>query len=81
MCWCRRIKCAPPPVARREIAEYSPLGLISTRATLTPATSPTVFSPPPTTSSPRQTRLRHTDDFKEGVKAMAERKGAKLRQP
>ena len=51
-----------------EIAECSPLGLLSTRATMRAGLADRVW-PPPTTNSPNRTRLRATEDFKEGVKA------------
>jgi enoyl-CoA hydratase/carnithine racemase len=56
-----------------EIAENSPLGLISTRATLRANLADRVRAATERELA-EQTRLRQTDDFKEGVKAMAERK-------
>jgi enoyl-CoA hydratase/carnithine racemase len=56
-----------------EIAENSPLGLISTRATLRGNLADRVRAATERELA-EQTRLRQTDDFKEGVKAMAERK-------
>ena len=49
----------------QEIAECSPLGLISTRAT--------------NVELVEQTKLRATEDFKEGVKATAERRVANFK--
>lgn len=56
-----------------EIAENAPLGLIATRATLRADLAERVRK---TTEHElaEQTRLRKTTDFKEGVKAMAERR-------
>ena len=56
-----------------EIAENSPLGLISTRATLRGDIADRVRKATEHELS-EQTRLRKTDDFKEGVKATAERR-------
>ena len=56
-----------------EIAENSPLGLISTRATLRGNLADRVRAATKRELA-EQTRLRQTDDFKEGVKAMAERR-------
>ena len=41
--------------------------------------SPTACSPPPITNSPSRCRLRATEDFKEGVKATAERRVANFK--
>jgi enoyl-CoA hydratase/carnithine racemase len=56
-----------------EIAENSPLGLIATRATLRANLADRVRAATEHELA-EQTRLRKTDDFKEGVKAMAERR-------
>jgi enoyl-CoA hydratase/carnithine racemase len=56
-----------------EIAENSPLGLIATRATLRGNLADRVRAATEHELA-EQTRLRQTEDFKEGVKAMAERR-------
>src|SRR5579863_4976634 len=56
-----------------EIAENSPLGLIATRATLRGDLADRVRAATERELA-EQTRLRKTDDFKEGVEAMAERR-------
>jgi enoyl-CoA hydratase/carnithine racemase len=56
-----------------EIAENSPLGLIATRATLRGDLADRVRAATEHELA-EQTRLRQTDDFKEGVRAMAERR-------
>jgi enoyl-CoA hydratase/carnithine racemase len=56
-----------------EIAENSPFGLIATRATLRGNLADRVRAATEHELA-EQTRLRKTDDFKEGVKAMAERR-------
>ena len=56
-----------------EIAENSPLGLIATRATLRGDIADRVRAATEHELA-EQMRLRKTDDFKEGVKAMAERR-------
>ena len=56
-----------------EIAENSPLGLIATRATMRGNLADRVRAATEHELA-EQTRLRVTDDFKEGVKAMAERR-------
>jgi enoyl-CoA hydratase/carnithine racemase len=56
-----------------EIAENSPLGLISTRATMRGNLADRVRAATEHELA-EQTRLRKTDDFKEGVKAMADRR-------
>jgi enoyl-CoA hydratase/carnithine racemase len=56
-----------------EIAENSPLGLIATRMTLRGDLADRVRKATDHELE-EQTRLRKTDDFKEGVKAMAERR-------
>ncbi len=56
-----------------EIAENSPLGLIATRATLRGDLADRVRAATEHELT-EQTRLRKTDDFKEGVEAVAERR-------
>jgi len=56
-----------------EIAENAPLGLISTRATMRGNLAERVRAATEHELA-EQTSLRKTDDFKEGVKAMAERR-------
>jgi len=56
-----------------EIAENSPLGLIATRATMRGDLADRVRAATEHELA-EQTRLRRTDDFKEGVRAMAERR-------
>jgi enoyl-CoA hydratase/carnithine racemase len=56
-----------------EIAENSPLGLIATRATMRGDLGDRVRAASEHELA-EQTRLRNTEDFKEGVKAMAERR-------
>ena len=56
-----------------EIAENSPLGLIATRATMRGDLADRVRAATEHELG-EQTRLRRTDDFKEGVRAMAERR-------
>jgi enoyl-CoA hydratase/carnithine racemase len=56
-----------------EIAENSPLGLIATRATLRGNLADRVRAATEHELA-EQMRLRKTDDFKEGVKATAERR-------
>jgi enoyl-CoA hydratase/carnithine racemase len=56
-----------------EIAENAPLGLIATRATMRAGLADRVRVATEHELS-EQTRLRVTDDFREGVKAMAERR-------
>ena len=56
-----------------EIAENAPLGLIATRATMRAELADRVRAATEHELA-EQTRLRLTDDFKEGVKAMAERR-------
>ena len=56
-----------------EIAENSPLGLIATRATMRGNLAERVREATDRELA-EQTRLRKTDDFKEGVKATAERR-------
>src|ERR1700748_842381 len=61
-----------------EIAECSPLGLLSTRATMRAGLADRVLA---ATNHEliEQNRLRVTDDFKEGVKAVAERRVANFK--
>ena len=61
-----------------EIAECSPLGLLSTRATMRAGLAARVMAAT-THELAEQTRLRATDDFKEGVKATEERRLANFR--
>ena len=56
-----------------EIAENSPLGLIATRATMRGNLADRVREATDRELA-EQTRLRQTEDFKEGVKAMSERR-------
>jgi enoyl-CoA hydratase/carnithine racemase len=56
-----------------EIAENAPLGLIATRTTLRGDLADRVRTATEHELA-EQTRLRRTDDFKEGVTAMAERR-------
>jgi len=56
-----------------EIAENAPLALVSTRATMRGDLADRVLKATEHELA-EQTRLRKTDDFKEGVKAMAERR-------
>jgi enoyl-CoA hydratase/carnithine racemase len=56
-----------------EIAENSPLGLMSTRATMRAGLADRVRQATDHELD-EQNRLRVTEDFKEGVKAMAERR-------
>ncbi len=56
-----------------EIAENAPLGVVATRATLRAGLADRVRAATEHELA-EQTRLRATDDFKEGVKAMAERR-------
>ncbi|MGA7803390.1 enoyl-CoA hydratase/isomerase family protein [Bradyrhizobium sp.] len=61
-----------------EIAECSPLGLVSTRATMRAGLADRVLA---ATNHEliEQTRLRATEDFKEGVKATTERRAANFK--
>jgi enoyl-CoA hydratase/carnithine racemase len=61
-----------------EIAECSPLGLVSTRATMRAGLADRVLA---ATNHEliEQTRLRATEDFKEGVKASTERRVANFK--
>jgi enoyl-CoA hydratase/carnithine racemase len=58
-----------------EIAECAPLGLLATRATLRAGLAERVSAATELELS-EQTRLRATEDFREGVRAMAERRRA-----
>ena len=62
----------------QEIAECSPLGLISTRATMRAGLADRVLAAT-NHELEEQTRLRATEDFKEGVQATAERRAANFR--
>jgi enoyl-CoA hydratase/carnithine racemase len=62
----------------QEIAECSPLGLLSTRATMRAGLADRVLAATNHELS-EQNRLRGTEDFKEGVKATAERRVANFR--
>jgi len=59
----------------KEIAECSPLGLLSTRATMRSGLADRVKAATDYELS-EQNRLRQTDDFREGVKSTAERRSA-----
>lgn len=61
-----------------EIAECSPLGLVSTRATMRAGLAERVLAAT-NHELVEQNRLRQTEDFKEGVKATAERRTANFR--
>jgi enoyl-CoA hydratase/carnithine racemase len=61
-----------------EIAECSPLGLLSTRATMRAGLADRVLAAT-NHELAEQSRLRATEDFKEGVKATAERRVANFR--
>ena len=56
-----------------EIAENAPLGLLSTRATMRGDLADRVAKATEHELA-EQSRLRQSDDFKEGVKAMSERR-------
>jgi enoyl-CoA hydratase/carnithine racemase len=62
----------------QEIAECSPLGLVSTRATMRAGLADRVLAAT-NHELVEQTKLRATEDFKEGVKATNERRVAKFR--
>src|SRR6201995_5818342 len=62
----------------QEIAECSPLGLISTRATMRTGLADRVLAAT-NHELAEQTRLRATEDFKEGVKATTERRAANFK--
>ena len=59
----------------KEIAECSPLGLLSTRATMRGGLADRVGAAVEHELN-EQNRLRHTDDFREGVRSTAERRAA-----
>src|SRR5580658_7449599 len=61
-----------------EIAECSPLGLLSTRATMRAGLAERVMAAT-NHELAEQTRLRSTEDFKEGIKATEERRVANFR--
>jgi enoyl-CoA hydratase/carnithine racemase len=61
-----------------EIAECSPLGLLSTRATMRAGLAERVLAAT-NHELAEQSRLRATEDFKEGVKATAERRVANFK--
>src|ERR1700744_5731142 len=61
-----------------EIAECSPLGLISTRATMRAGLADRVLAAT-NHELVEQNALRSTEDFKEGVKATAERRVANFK--
>jgi enoyl-CoA hydratase/carnithine racemase len=62
----------------QEIAECSPLGLVSTRATMRGNLADRVLAAT-NHELAEQTKLRATEDFKEGVKATAERRVANFK--
>jgi len=62
----------------QEIAECSPLGLLSTRATMRAGLVDRVMAAT-NHELAEQTKLRATEDFKEGVKATAERRAANFK--
>jgi len=62
----------------QEIAECSPLGLLATRATMRAGLADRVMAAT-THELAEQTRLRATEDFKEGVKATEQRRVANFR--
>jgi enoyl-CoA hydratase/carnithine racemase len=62
----------------QEIAECSPLGLVSTRATMRAGLAERVLAAT-NHELVEQTKLRATEDFKEGVKATAERRLANFK--
>ncbi|WP_213772072.1 enoyl-CoA hydratase/isomerase family protein [Bradyrhizobium sp. dw_78] len=61
-----------------EIAECSPLGLLATRATMRAGLADRVLAAT-NHELAEQTRLRTTEDFKEGIKATAERRVANFK--
>ena len=61
-----------------EIAECSPLGLLSTRATMRAGLADRVMAAT-NHELAEQTRLRATEDFKEGIKATEERRAANFK--
>ena len=62
----------------QEIAECSPLGLVATRATMRAGLADRVLAATHQ-ELVEQTRLRSTEDFKEGIKATAERRVANFK--
>ncbi|WOH81440.1 enoyl-CoA hydratase/isomerase family protein [Bradyrhizobium sp. BEA-2-5] len=72
-----QVKSAAMKLAQ-EIAECSPLGLLSTRATMRAGLADRVMAAT-NHELAEQTRLRATEDFKEGVKATAERRVANFK--
>src|SRR5258705_3322055 len=62
----------------QEIAECSPLGLLSTRATMRAGLADRVMAAT-NHELAEQTRLRATDDFKEGIKATEERRAGNFK--
>src|SRR5216683_168725 len=62
----------------QEIAECSPLGLLATRATMRAGLADRVMAAT-NHELAEQTRLRATEDFKEGIKATEERRVANFR--
>jgi enoyl-CoA hydratase/carnithine racemase len=78
-------KCVPQDQVRsaamklaQEIAECSPLGLLSTRATMRAGLADRVLAAT-NHELAEQTRLRATEDFAEGVKATTERRAANFK--
>ncbi len=61
----------------REIAEASPLGVVETRATLRAGLADRVRAATDIELE-KQTRLRKTEDFKEGVNAVNQRRPARF---
>ena len=61
-----------------EIAECAPLGLLSTRATMRAGLADRVMTAT-NHELAEQTRLRATEDFKEGVRATEERRVANFK--
>lgn len=59
----------------RQIAECAPLGLLATRATLRAGLADRVLAATDHETA-EQTRLRSTEDFREGVRATEERRPA-----
>jgi enoyl-CoA hydratase/carnithine racemase len=72
-----QVKAAAMKLAN-EIAECSPLGLVSTRATMRAGLADRVMAAT-NHELAEQTRLRATEDFKEGVKATEERRAANFK--
>jgi len=64
----------------QEIAECSPLGLVSTRATMRAGLADRVLAAT-NHELVEQTKLRATEDFKEGIQATSERRVANFREP